>query len=183
MPLVQQLHTDLPSPIGQATETMKQHVSASKARARRRWVIRTTVTLTLTAALLFLFVTWRRDQMTIESSLRKFNDPVKVLQNKVDTLKTLPALLPELKEPMGAYYASDAERQYAMHTTEPTIIAVGKPIHLILLKDGQCVIIYHQGKVSSKWMPTAEFYHDWRIQEQKLTAFEKELFSKPPVLP
>ena len=183
MPQVQQLRTETPHPISHSTEAMKQQVSASKARARRRWFIRSTVTLTLTAVLLILFVIWRRDHMNIEASLRKFNKPVKSLQDTVDMLKLLPAMLPELNELDGIYYASDSERRYAMNTPEPTIIAVGRPVHLILLKDGQCVIIYQKGKVSAKWMPTVEFYQTWRSQKQKIEAFEKEIFSKPPVLP
>ncbi|MHC4441052.1 MAG: hypothetical protein ACYTF1_03880 [Planctomycetota bacterium] len=162
---------------------MQRQVSASKARARRRWVIRSTVTLILTAAVLFLFIIWRRDQMTIEVGLRKFNDPVKALQNKIDSLKMLPALLPEMSNLQGAYYALADERRFAMNTSEPTIIAFGQPTHLFLGQDGLCVIIYHQGKVSAKWMNVTEFFQEQKKQKRKIKAFEKEFFSKPPELP
>ena len=53
MPLGQQSHSDTPNHLNQTIKTMKQNVSADKIRAKRRWVIRSSVTLSLTTVLLY----------------------------------------------------------------------------------------------------------------------------------
>ncbi|UCD28931.1 MAG: hypothetical protein JSV03_00150 [Planctomycetota bacterium] len=180
MPLVQQLHVETRRPTLHAKETMDQSLPVNKRRARRRWIIRTGLMLSLTAFLLFFFVTWRRDQLGIDASLRSLDLPVTILQNKIDTLGWLPTTLPELG---NNYYASDAERYFAMNTTEPVIIATTKPTHLILREDGLCAITYHKGKISSKWIPLSEFRLIWHSQERKMEEFEEKQHSKPPIIP
>jgi len=159
---------------------MDDRISASKTRARKRWIIRTGLLLIITFVLLFVVVTWRRDQMNVEISLRTLDEPMAALQAKINELGRLPKYVPGFE---SAYYATDAERHFAMSSAEPTIIYVTPKTELILHQDGRGVIIYQQGKLIPKWMSSSEFFSAWNHQQQSMKKFEKERFSKPPVIP
>jgi len=180
MPLVQQIRIDTPSSSRKTHVPISQKSLREKAKARRRWIIRSALTLTLTAVLLWGLVIWRRDKSTVDINLRKVNDSVAVLQERVTNLGMLPASAPELND---LTYASYSERYYAKQSSEPVIIAFTKEIPLILRKSGRCVVFYDQGKLNTKWMSVSDFQLTWRKQEDKMRAFDQKRFSEKPDIP
>jgi hypothetical protein len=151
--------------------------------ARRRWVFRTTTLLALTAVALCFFVAWRRDQMIISSRLQMLAGPVAQLQAEVNQLGWLPALPPEMSHEAFTYYVSDADRHYVSQTSDPVIVAVTAPVRLVLVEDGQAVIVYHKGKLEAKWMTVSRFERAWDQQQKRVEEFEHRRKAQPIVLP
>jgi hypothetical protein len=160
---------------------MSERPLGSKISARRRWAIRTTLMLFLTAVVLCLLVIWVRDRNTVSASLRVLDPPIKALRDRVSALGVLPAVLPESK--LQLYYASPAERFYAMNSREPVIIAATLKISLLLRENGRCVIIYEKGAVHSEWIPESRFLSQWDEQRKRIEDFQAKIRSRPPELP
>ena len=185
MPMIDELRVGTNRPARDTGGIVDQRVVESRIRARRRWVLRTTLMLVLTAGILCLLVMWRRDETTVASCLALLDAPVSALQRSVEKYGWLPAGLPEPAAAAleGGYYASNIERFYAMNTSEPVIIAFGRSVPLILGRDGRGVIEYHQGKVSRKWLSLTGFQRAWLKQEEQMRAFQEKVKSGPPPLP
>lgn len=181
MPMIHELEVDARRPASEANETLDQRILSSKARTRRRWAIRTALMLLVSAAVLCLFVMWRRDQAAVETFTRSLVPTLAALQGRIDALGWLPAVPPKLQP--GYSYVSDGERFFAMSVPEPVIIGASPPLSLFLQADGRLVIIYESGKVRSQWLTLAEFESALLKQQDRMKAFEQERDSRPPVLP
>ncbi len=165
-------------------DDLDNYIHVRRARSHRRWVIRASLSLVLTAAILCIVVIVRRDQMTVTTDMAALANAQKALQVKIDAWGRLPAaraVLPEL--PKGHFYIDDSERFYAMHATEPVIVAAAPQTLLTLRSDGHCVIIYEQQKVRTEWMTRADFVAARRTQLNRLKAFRALRRSIPPDLP
>lgn len=155
----------------------------SKARARRWWAIRSTILLAASAVGLCVFVTWRRDCLTIQALLQNVRQPVAVLQSRVDELGALPAVLPADLSRVFPSYADSADRFFAAKSGGPAIVAAGPIVRLILRKDGRYIVVYDHGKLSSEWASMPQFDARIRDQIERTRLFEQERQSRPPELP
>jgi len=164
---------------GLAGDTDEQ-VVASKARARKRWIVRTTVVLLGAFVVFFLVVTLQRDAVHRDTVLGSSVKLCSELQASLDIWQRLPARVSALGQ---SYYASAIERQYAKQTLEPMIVVAFNTTQLMLRQDGRCVIVYEKGKVRPEWLALDEFRTRWAQQREKVRAFEKEWRSRPPQLP
>lgn len=162
---------------------VEQRVEASKARQRRRWVFRSAALLSITAVLLCILVTWRRDQLTIDAHLHRMAGTATQLQAYVDRYHYLPGM----SEPIGAvsyvYYVTDADRFYASQVDHPVIIAITQPVELHLMETGRGVLIYEQGRVRPEWMSGSDFRQAFRQQQRDIENFEQKRRAAPPDLP
>ncbi len=180
MPMIRELRVGTPGPFREADRGADERLLAGRARARRRWAIRTSLILLLTAATLCIFVTWRRDRMTVAWRLLSLKPAVATLQQRIDKFGMLPSVVPGLEK---CYYASDSERFYAMNAAEPVIIAYQPRTHLMLRDNGRAVIIYEGGTVRQEWLPETGFRGTWRQQQERMKIFEEKMRSRPPELP
>lgn len=178
--MIHELQAGVPRPFGDAGGSRDERVLAARARARRRWVIRTALLLLLTAATLVILVMLRRDRMAMAEQLGRLELARSALQEKIKTFGTLPSAVPELKH---CYYASNEERFYAMNTQEPVIIAYTPMVPLLLRSNGRAVLIAENGKVHAEWRPESEFRSAWWSQQERIAAFEEKLRARPPELP
>lgn len=183
MQLSHPLQAGVSRPLDQPFVSVEERIVESKARARRRWIIRTALLLLTTSAMLFGLVTWRRDSMRITGSLQAIERPIAALQIKIDQLGRLPAILPEFEGSLIESYAGAADRFYAINSSKPSIVAVSGRIPVILGEDGRCVIIYDRGKVYSEWMKQGRFEAAMQSQWDLIQAFEQQRRSRPPALP
>ena len=161
----------------------EERASLNYQIARRRWVFRTTILLALTAVALCFLVTWRHDQMIINSRLQTLGKPVAQLQAQVNQLGWLPAQAPEMGNETFTFYASDSDRHYIYQTSEPVIVAVTAPVQLVLLADGRAVIVYHNKKLEAKWIPIGRFEKAWDRQQKQIEEFERQRKAQPIVIP
>jgi hypothetical protein len=137
--------------------------------------------LSLTAVVLCLFVIWGRDRSTTSSVLKSLDPAIKDLRERMRSLGMLPASLPELG--IRVAYASNAERFYAMNSTDAVIIGYTAPVNLLLRQNGRGVIVYQKGKVWSEWVPEGEFLRRLQAQQKNMEAFEASVRARPPELP
>jgi hypothetical protein len=154
--------------------------SANKARARKRWAIRSMVLLTLSAVCIIAIVYLRRDQTIKQVRLNQMADISKDLQKKVDKWGVLPFSLPELER---GNYASRQIRSYALRAEEPVIIGYSRKISLFFQADGRTVLFYDDGQIRSEWMREPAFRDYLLNQEERREAFEEALHAEPPELP
>lgn len=163
--------------------SMDERVVASRARARRQWVFRSLLLLSVTAGALILMIIWKRDESVIRMLLRSLEKPAEAMQVHVNRIGLLPATLPEADKVNIAYYASYADRFYAQQADQPVIVAAGPTVRLALQTDGRCVILYDQGRISTAWMSLKEFHSRMVAQMQASEAFERQRRASPPELP
>ncbi len=156
---------------------------ANRARQRRQWVFRSTAMLAGIAILLSFLVTWRRDEMAADESLRLLAAPVAQLQAHLDAWGHLPAEIPEPARGSVELLLSAADRYYADQTSDMVLIGHTPPVMLHLKENGRGVILYQQGKVRAEWMTTAEFRDRSARQMARMRAFEQERRARPPELP
>lgn len=184
MLMIHELGVDAPRAFREADARVDERLLARRARARRRRTIRTALMLLITAAILCIFVTWRRDKTAVAAQLWSLERPVVAIQAKIDAYNVIPPPSGELER---GYYASDAERFYAMNTSEPVIIYFSPRIHLMLRQNGRAVIISEKGeehiKVRAEWLTATEFLRAWLKQEKGRKAFEEKIRSRPVNLP
>ena len=155
-------------------------VLANKMRVRRRWLIRTGATLLGTAIALCFVVIWERDQMNRAGALHLAEPACAALQAKIDALHGLPVEMPDLAK---RYQVSDSTRFYAAQNPGPVIVAAFGQTHLILARDGLCVLIYEGGQVRPQWLTLTEYWARWKDQEHRTKTFETERRSRLPDLP
>lgn len=163
--------------------SVDQRALESKARARRRWVVRTGSVLVVGTVTLCLVVVWQRDQITVTAKLKEMQLVVADLQGQIDKFGRLPAVAPDLAHGGFEYYASDADRYYASQSTDPIIIAATPQVPLLLKEGGRGVIIYHQGSVEARWVPGSELRRTLAEQDEKIREFEKRRRQAMPDLP
>jgi len=163
--------------------TMDQRVVASRARARRRWVFQTILTLSITAILLCFLVVYRRDQLTIADQVRSMDDFTVKLQEQVKAFEWLPGRPPQWKHGNLGYYASDAERRFARETSDSVIVAAGQLVPLLFKEGGRVVVSIQKGKIECRWMSGTEFRQKWAAQQDKLEKFEESRRAKPIEIP
>ncbi len=175
-----------PLPLGTVGRQMPggidQRVEESRARARRRWIFRTSAFLFLTSILLVLLVLWRRDSMQVQVATSSMYRPCKAIQARVNELGVLPAVVEE-DLGRGVLYAGDTERFYAVNAGRPAIVAAGPIIDLILHRNGRCVILYDQGRLSVRWMTTPEYAQAVERQRHDMQAFYDARRARPPQVP
>lgn len=152
---------------------------AGRARARRRWAVRTLLTLLLATVVLCVFFAWRRDRTLMSNRLEKLAPAVAALQEEIDERGKLP---PDLRDFKSLRYFRDA-RFYAMNTERPVILASGPEGRLVIHPRGHAVIVLQDGKVTAEWMSHAELMEALRIQNLNIEAFEERIRSQPPDLP
>lgn len=162
---------------------LDSRVTTSRLRARRRWIIRGSVSLTLSAALLVLVVLLRRDQMTVDDCLRAMSRPMAALQAEVDSLGQLPAVIPDASSRIQLSYVSDLVREYAREATGPVIIASSATLPLVLGSDGNGVLIYEDGKIRCEWWSRVRFVREWHAQSARIRAWDQQRRAVPPQLP
>jgi hypothetical protein len=160
-----------------------KRVSDNRALARRRWVFRMASFVSITAVILCFIVAWRRDAMVVDIHVRELSKPVESLQATFAEIGRLPAEVPELRNMRLAYYASDAERYYALHTDEPVILAALPTTSLLIWEDGRAIILYHQGEFRAEWMPGSTYGPKRWQQEQAVETFQRERSEQPIILP
>ena len=144
MPMIQGLQVSAPRSYPEPDGSIGDRALASRARARRRWVIHSALTLLLTAATLCIVVAWRRDRATVDQQLRALEPAVAAFRQNIRTYKRLPhnSLLPKID---NCQYPRDEERYYAINTAKPAIVAWTKrPVHLMLRSNGYAVIVYEK---------------------------------------
>ncbi|MBI4579802.1 MAG: hypothetical protein HY718_08875 [Planctomycetes bacterium] len=172
-------------PVGANVRELEREsmIAASRASARRRWIVRTGLMLGVSAIVLVVLVVGRRDRMAIDEAVRAMDRPVAALQAEIDALGQLPARMPEVPSRVAIAYASDLMREYARTATEPVIVASTARRALILQRDGNAVVIYHEGKVRQEWWSRERFINAWQAQEARIKNWEQERRSQPPRLP
>ena len=158
-------------------------VTTSRLRARRRWIVRGSVSLTLSAALIVLIVVLRRDQVAVDDCLRAMSRPMAALQAEVDSLGQLPAVVPDVSSRVRLSYASDLVREYARETTGPVIIASSATRPLVLGNDGNGVLIYQDGKIRCEWWSRVRFVREWHAQSACIREWDQQRRAAPPRLP
>lgn len=151
--------------------------------ARRRWVFRMVSFVSITAVILCFIVAWRRDALVVNHQIRTLSEAVTDIQATLDEIGRLPAEVPELHHTPLAYYATDADRYYAINTEAPVILAAMPRISLLLGEDGHAVILYKQGKVWAEWMSATDYERAKWQQDQEIEAFEQERSEQPLILP
>ncbi|MGQ9650386.1 MAG: hypothetical protein ACUVXJ_09775 [Phycisphaerae bacterium] len=160
----------------------------SKARARRWWAIRSSTVLIFMAVALCFLVIWHRDRNLARRLLASLDPVVKELQVKTDALGVLPAYVPD-PAPIGqarfsfAYTFSADERQFAIDSGEPCIMAYTSLIRLLLHRDGRCVICHHKGQIRAVWMAESDFQRQMLRQNQLVEQFQARRRSEPVRLP
>lgn len=158
-------------------------VTACRLQARRRWLIRAGVSLTLSSLLLVLFVCLQRDRMTVRSCLRNMERHVVALQAEVSELGQLPAELPASSSRFTLVYASDLVREYARQVQEPVIVGHSAVQPLMLGHDGHGVLIYENGTVRSEWWPRPKLLGQWQAQSLRIRDWDFRRHLTPPELP
>lgn len=158
-------------------------ISANRARARQRWIVRATLSLVLSAALLFLIVCVQRDRMAISESIASVDRPVAALQTQVEQLGQLPAAVPDIAGRAAFVYAPDEVRRYARDAEGAVIVGTSATQHLILRSDGNAVVIYEGGRLRTEWWTRARLARELHAQEVRINKWDRQLRSQPPRLP
>ncbi len=172
-----------PAHLNASSTSVGDTVLQSRVRQRRQWVFRTTAMLAVTAVLLSFLVTWRRDEMAVQESLRLLAGPAAQLQAHLDTWGHLPGDLPEPVSSDVTLFLSSSDRYFASQTAEPMFIAYSPEVMLHLKEDGRATIVYEKGKIRTQWMTSAEFREQSEAQNARMQAFEQERRARPPELP
>jgi len=160
-----------------------KRVSDDRALARRRWVFRMVSFVSITAVILCFIVAWRRDTLVVGNQIRALSEAVTGIQATLDEIGRLPAEVPGLRHTPLAYYATDAERYYAINVDAPVILAAMPRISLLLGEDGHAVIVHEQGEVRAEWMSATDYERAKRRQDQEIEAFERQRSKQPLILP
>jgi hypothetical protein len=158
-------------------------IAASKAQARRRWVLRTSLMLVFSAAVLAGLIVERRDRWMIQEVTRAMTPAVTALQASTNDLGQLPASVPDVPLRIRLAYASNLAREYARATGGPVIIANTPVRDLVFRRDGKGVIIYENGKIHAQWISAVDFLGQWKRQEALIRAWDEGRRLTPPVLP
>jgi len=158
-------------------------VSAGRAKARRRWVWRSAVTLALGAGCVGLVTVVHRDRTAVRVAVAGVQELGQEIRLSVERWGRLPASVELKGNPPKVFHLDDSVRLYAGQATGPVIVAVGPKVDLVLLPDGRALLHYEQGRVWAEWVDEAGFKASWSRQEDAIRAFEQELRSRPPVLP
>lgn len=156
---------------------------AKKADVRRRWVIRTSLTLALSSVLLTLVVVVQRDRSTVAEFTRSLDRSASALQTIVNSLGRLPLAAPESLSKAGLSYASAVQIEFARRTDQPVIVAATAKRSLLLGEDGHGVLIYEKGKVRAAWLPRPRFVAEYVAQQERVNKFEEARESIAPNLP
>jgi hypothetical protein len=199
MMMAHDLRISVPRVPRETRRVVEDLVSASKARARRRWVIRSVSLLGVTSVILCALLVWRRNEAARTSVHRDLVPAVAALQERIDSLGILPATPPPsdaaspapslppldvLPKVFEGYAPQDpVQRQFAMNASDPVIIAWSRPIHLFLQADGRWVVLYANKRVSSTWMTNRAFRTAQLDHMRRLVEFEKERSRRPVELP
>lgn len=158
-------------------------IAASRIQARRRWVFRTALLLSVSAMALCLLVAVRRDQMTKFEQMRSIEPVVAALQTQVTRLGQLPATLPDMPSRAQLSYAPEVVRDYAKATSEPVIVACTARQSLVVLKDGNCVVLLEDGELRAEWWDRLDFVAAWTAQTSRVDAWEEARRQSLPNLP
>lgn len=158
-------------------------LKSSQAVHRRRWILRSSILLLVSAGLITFLVMKRRDDMAVRGLLRSLDKSVLALQAQVDALGQLPARLPETNTTLQIAYATDAQRAYAREADRPVIIATTPWLGRVTASEGAGVILYEHGKVWREWWTRPRLLGEWRAQEDRIRAFDRERREAVPVLP
>lgn len=158
-------------------------IATPRLHARRKWIVRASLSLSISALVLVFLVIVRRDKMTIDECMRSMARPVGTLQAQVDSLGRLPASIPESSKTLGLRYADDLVRHYAQQAGEPVIIASSPAIPLILRDNGRGVILIQDGRVWQEWWTASEFSKQERAQEARLRSWDRQRRALLPQLP
>lgn len=174
------LQATTPGRIKQTAPPLEQRLRASRARARRRWAIRTALALLLGGISLCVLLAWQRDEANVTKLLTRLQTQVAALQARTDQLGLLPYTVPELA---GYVYAREV-REFAQNTTGPVIIAFNsQPVRLFLQRDGRAVVVIEAGKLRAEWMTENQFQTRWFKQGQEVAEFDRQRHARPPELP
>jgi hypothetical protein len=179
-------HGTTPRPRGRSAAT--EAASGGRMRVKRWWAIRSSSMLIFAAVILCLFVIWNRDRNAVEQYLRFLDPVVKDLQARTTALGVVPAGIPDPKTGGKTVYAFEykfgpEERQYAIRSADPVIIAYTPPVRRLLHRSGRCVIIHEKGRILAAWLTLGEFDERWAQQQQRLREFQAALRSSPVELP
>lgn len=158
-------------------------VPAGRARARRRWVLRSVVTLVMGAACVGLVTVVHRDRTAVQAAVAGIQELGQQIRLSVERWGRLPASVELKEDPPRIFYLDDAVRLYVGQAGGSVIVAVGPKVDLVLLRDGRAILNYEQGRVRAEWVDETGFKERWSRQEAAVRAFEQELRSRPPVLP
>jgi len=183
---VQEIQVGVGPPSARLKVDARQQAAAGKLRRRRRWILISLAQFVILGLVVTLVLAWQRDQRTLHVTLGRLDKPMTALQESVDRWQTLPATLP-----VGARYlayANDADRFYAMNTSDPVIIAFTQPVDMTLKQDIRGVLIFQRdeqgrGRITRESMSTAEFFRRWTTQERTIREWEKERLAQPLELP
>ena len=113
---------------------------------------------------------------------------MKELQDKTNSLGVVPAYVPR-PSPIGqarfgfAHTFSADERQFAIDSGKPCIIAYTQRVRLLLHRDGRCVIYHEKGQISAVWITEGDFVKRMLQQDQLMEEFQAERRSRPVELP
>ena len=157
-------------------------IAATKVNLRRRWILRSSLTLLVTSAVLVLLVFLRADRTVIHEVLKSLDHSVRGLQTEIDALGQLPAVLPEATRGDLAY-ASPLVREYARQASESVIVASTASRSLVMQSNGNGVIIYQGQKVRREWVSGRQFLSAWQAQEARIKKWNQERRSAAPILP
>lgn len=155
----------------------------SRRAARRKWIARASLSLSLTSIVLVCLVVLRRDKMTIDECMRLTHRSAVALQAQLESLGQLPACLPESSTAAGLQYADDLARHYALQTGEKIIVASSPTIPLILHDSGRCVILVEDGQVHQEWWSVTEFHKRKNAQDARARAWDRQRRIPLPDLP
>jgi hypothetical protein len=162
---------------------LEMAIAANRTRARRRWIIRATLSLSFSAAVLILLVILQRDQMAISDCLQSMSRPLAALQAQVDDLGQLPAVCPDVPARTQFSYAPDLVREYARESTGPVIVGSSATQPLLLGSDGNGVLIYEDGQLRCEWWSRVSFVREWQAQNVRIRKWDQQRHAAPPQLP
>lgn len=172
------------TPIGIVAKDLERDLAIASAKTdlRRRWVIRTSLALASSSAVLVLLVLLRSDQLAINSVLRSLDGPLSALQTQVNVLGQLPVSLPSNNStPIG--YADTLVREYTKNTTGPVIVATTSLAQPVLRGNGRGVIIYENRRVRRVWLTSQEYEHKLLAQQAAIKSWNEQRRAKAPDLP
>ena len=184
MPTIHEVKAGTPGRIGGPKGIVDRLAQESKARTRRRLIVRTGAWLAITAVAGFFIVVWQRNTRSIDTVVNQLKTPATAIEKSVNEYGWLPALPPRTEQAKLQYYCNrEAERAYAMNSGRPTIIGYTDQLHMVLRGRGRGVLIYDNGQVYPKWLSQPEVRRDWRRQTQAREQFEEDRRTRPPELP
>ena len=155
-------------------------------RSPRRF-LRSSVLMLFGAALLCVFVTLNRDKNIERHFLASTSERAGQIRAHWARAHALPVELEDLsgsarRAPLESYADADT-RFYAMRAEGPVMIGYTPMAPMVATYNGRAVILFDQGKVTTKWVNEGEFKRIQRRQDAEVAAMLERIRSRPPELP